>query len=269
MKLFCTTLTGADDKVDIDDMFSLSSRFPFIEWGILLYSQKTGTPRYPSNIWLDSLFERVKPFDRTLGPGQQPIRLAAHLCGDTVRDFIQDDSLFSEKAPTWIARHGLDISRYNQMFSRTQLNFNRRRNDISNQTLKNIFWKWTAQMDGALITQENDANKGVTETIQETELEQSCVLRLHHVLHDGSGGRGKSPDSTPRPIAGPLNGFAGGISPDNIVSRLQDIENIVGRGYIWIDMETGLRDGNDAFDMGATEVMLHDLSRVGRAHGWL
>lgn len=57
-------------------------------------------------------------------------------------------------------------------------------------------------------------------------------------LFDRSGGRGQLPDEFPsQPDHLPLVGYAGGISPDNV---LEVISNLRAQHY-WIDMETGVR----------------------------
>ena len=67
-------------------------------------------------------------------------------------------------------------------------------------------------------------------------------------LFDASGGRGLVPATWPRP---PKNrmirfGYSGGLCPDNILSALRDIN--VPEGY-WVDMETGVRNSDDRFDL--------------------
>lgn len=68
-------------------------------------------------------------------------------------------------------------------------------------------------------------------------------------LFDCSGGAGKRPDRWP-PCDWKLVGYAGGISPDNVLATMEAI-NAVGPhiGPYWLDMESGVRDDNDQFSI--------------------
>ncbi len=73
------------------------------------------------------------------------------------------------------------------------------------------------------------------------------------VLFDASGGRGISPGSWPKPAPGRINGYAGGLNPDNVANSVQKISarfmhSCSGATY-WIDMESGVRDEQDRFDV--------------------
>src|SRR5271167_3408365 len=65
------TITGADDRVDPGALISLQREFPFVEWGILMSVKRQGTPRYPSDAWIQSL--------------PRGLRLSLHCCGDAAR----------------------------------------------------------------------------------------------------------------------------------------------------------------------------------------
>jgi hypothetical protein len=69
-------------------------------------------------------------------------------------------------------------------------------------------------------------------------------------LFDASGGRGISPDVWPK-HPGRLAGYAGGISPENVLSV---IEAIGADGPYWIDMESGVRT-DDWFDLDKCEAV--------------
>lgn len=67
-------------------------------------------------------------------------------------------------------------------------------------------------------------------------------------LFDVSGGKGLEPETWPmqkNPLQGV--GYAGGLSPDNISNRIE-IFRTLATNY-WIDMESGVRDSNDRFDI--------------------
>lgn len=68
----------------------------------------------------------------------------------------------------------------------------------------------------------------------------------HSLLVDASGGRGVLPDQWSRPATNKKVGFAGGISPDNILQVATDLAGIA-QGDWWLDMESGIRDSEGWF----------------------
>jgi len=64
-------------------------------------------------------------------------------------------------------------------------------------------------------------------------------------LFDQSGGRGVVPGSWPVENGDRLVGYAGGLGPNNVATL---IKSITAMRY-WIDMESGVRDENDRFDL--------------------
>jgi len=80
------------------------------------------------------------------------------------------------------------------------------------------------------------------------------------VLFDSSGGRGKFIEYLPPPINGVFNGFAGGLTPENIPPFLFEIEN-TGKGICWIDMESGVRDKNNDLDLNKVKKVLQLCER--------
>lgn len=69
-------------------------------------------------------------------------------------------------------------------------------------------------------------------------------------LFDASGGRGLQPAAWPRPperYRGLFVGYAGGLAPDNVAGHVERIGQLA--VDYWIDMETGVRDENDRFDL--------------------
>lgn len=73
----------------------------------------------------------------------------------------------------------------------------------------------------------------------------------HHPLFDLSMGKGVRTE-WPKPLHPELNGYAGGISPETIKEDMKRLED---KGKVWIDMETGVRDG-DKFSLDKCEKVL-------------
>jgi len=66
-------------------------------------------------------------------------------------------------------------------------------------------------------------------------------------LFDPSGGTGRAPTAWPAGGHETLRGFAGGINPDNAASVVHQVGATT--LFFWIDMETGVRDSGDRFDL--------------------
>lgn len=148
-------------------------------------------------------------------------KLAAHLCGGYARQLLAS------------ARTDLDELLLDN-FSRVQVN--------------------TAQrgIDTAALSEWGDSVKAqpILQCRGSSFPEDQQVLWLF----DASGGKGVEPSAWPvaatelqRP---PFVGFAGGISPSNIARLLPAIAQSAGSSPYWIDMESGVRDEQDRFDLG-------------------
>ncbi len=138
MILTHVTITGADGKTDPHKLFELSDDFPLIEWGILIYPDKMGTPRYPTQGWIDH-YMRWKP---------SFVRTAGHLCGSAVTDF------FFENSP----EDNLKYSRFNRL----QLNFryNKNGSEWGAERMSNSIYRFLfcSDMGRRIIVQQNANN---------------------------------------------------------------------------------------------------------------
>lgn len=232
------TMTGADDSVRPEDLFHLSERYPFVEWGILVSRNNEGMPRYPSREWLLRLVDLAS---------KRPIRLSLHVCGHWVRQLL----LGVNEMPD-----GME-----DVFQRIQLNFHAEKTpcnrDAFAQALVALGEKqFIFQIDGALGNAHFEAihapNDGDIDAVP---------------LFDISGGAGILPSEWPaakykldegRPL---YHGFAGGLGPDNLPAQLPLIAAAAGDAPYWIDMETRVRSDNDRqFDLGKVQSCL-ELAR--------
>jgi len=68
-------------------------------------------------------------------------------------------------------------------------------------------------------------------------------------LFDASGGRGIEPAAWPpaKSVMHEMRGYAGGLNPANVAAHVETIGRLAAN--YWIDMETGVRDENDRFDL--------------------
>ena len=216
MHLDRVTMTGADDSTKVEDLWNLSARYPFVEWGILVSSSQEGSNRFPSAKWLKGL------------PGTPGLSL--HLCGKYVRDLLVGEITFPSE---WI-----------ELFPRIQLNFHAERTEC--QPVK--FAKALASMGKKQFIFQIDGELGNRHMFDA----KAAWPHLDIVpLFDISGGAGIVPDQWPEPMPEfDYHGYAGGLGPQNLHEQIELIAKAAGKEHIWIDMETKVRSLDDsAFDL--------------------
>jgi hypothetical protein len=153
------------------------------------------------------------------------LRLAAHLCGELSREAMSGDDAW------WFA--------CSLGYQRVQLNgFSGFRLPMLRCAQRHPGAEWILQ------TQTDDSLAGAKE-----------LAALHgnvSALWDKSGGRGEIIDRFPC-IDGLAMGYAGGLSPDNLLERIAHIKQ--NTRAQWIDLESGVRtDGR--FDLAKVRRVL-------------
>ena len=226
MKIKTVTITGADNKTNIDEMFEISKQYPFVEWGILFSPKRVGTERYPGFTWLHTLWDEWK---------KHKLNLSAHLCGEYTRQMLMGNSDL------------YDSLLLKEIFNRFQLNFNSKNTPVTKD-----FFPILKNMDKNFILQYNQSNVPV------------CVYAMKELqnvsfLYDSSGGRGNIAKEWKPPFMGFLTGYAGGLSPDKLESELKKIEKVCGDAEIWIDTESRVRT-NEILDMEKVKLFLEIAS---------
>jgi hypothetical protein len=205
------TFTGVDERTDLKALRKLSKLYP-IEWGVLVSPMRSGFgmhPRYPSLNFIDEL-----------GMGG-PIRLSLHLCGAAALEVIEEGKSSHDEA----------LVRY---FTRAQINTAR-----PNIDLKKIN-RWAFDNSIRAVIQ----CRGAFPTREFSNVD---------FLFDASGGRGLYPSDWPHglpasPMSGDLLvGYAGGLAPHNVAAAIEVMGQRAKRYYV--DMESGVRDENDNFDL--------------------
>lgn len=71
-------------------------------------------------------------------------------------------------------------------------------------------------------------------------------------LFDKSGGRGTVAKTFPKNIGNVMVGYAGGMNPGNVLEAI----SLIDAERFWIDMESGVRDDDDWFDLALCEDIL-------------
>lgn len=214
------TFTGANDQTRTQEMIEISAEFPFAEWGILVSSSSWGTSRFPSPEWIEAL--------SITAPG---LPLSMHLCGKLVKDFMKgiDDGL-------------KDIPEFHiaGMFDRVQLNTHGFSHKFESIGLINLLEKYH---DKEFIFQFDNKNEHILRDVATQADNISTLFDLSH-------GAGVLPTSWPEPIEGIKCGYAGGLSPDNLMEQIALIDSKTRGKDVWIDIETHVRSEDDqTFDL--------------------
>lgn len=229
MNLDRVTITGADDTIYPSDLEKLSQKYPYVEWGILISGKMTGTPRFPSFLWQDAtrqLAERKK------------IRTSIHLCGQWLRRLLVGDpepmvvELSGESERMQLNFHGEPVKECDEkQFHRALEKLGRR--------------QFIFQIDGG------DGPK-LFQGARASRSPQLDVVPLFDLSH----GAGVLPSQWPEPIRDvPYCGYAGGLSPNNLIEQLAKIYVVAKNQRFWIDMESHVRtDGK--FDLDKVERVL-------------
>ena len=212
------TFTGVDDETDFNRLVSIQQRYPKVEFGVLVSRKwKENGQRYLSPSKAKEL--------RGLG-----LHLSAHLCGSMARDVLHMGG-FSNTG---------DFSEIIDIFSRVQLNVS---NFDEHEKMDPCILPGPLQE--IIIQQASDYLTFVLFRITSGD----CIS----ILLDESGGKGIDTSiSMPSYLQNVHVGFAGGINPDNVVAKVQEITSLPYVNRFWIDMESGVRT-NDRFDLDKVE----------------
>jgi len=230
MKLKYVTITGADDKIDIKYLTRISEDFPFVEWGILISSTKSGQPRFPSIKWIETISNKRS----------ENMNVSAHLCGEIVRKM-----LIGDREPDDWAFYPEVFLKERGVNCRIQINSNIGKSKYNAEVFtKNLTTTLFHYPGVSFITQYHKGNKDIL------WMDLTHYGIRQHILFDSSGGKGlyTFDEPPPVPIRGFFCGYAGGINPDNVQTLLDVLDNM-GKGICWIDMETGVRDSDDNLDL--------------------
>lgn len=228
MSITCCTLTGVDQKTDLQHITELSKRYPMAEWGFLFSPKLEGTPgRYPSYNFLRLALLTL----------DEQVKMAVHVCGKGVYSLLEGAEDTSRLLNDIAERGG-----------RLQLNFSHARKPLDLNGLRSLI---QANPGVTFITQLHEGNHGVWQELAD--------LKNHAVLFDSSGGRGVSPEDWPERL--PIScGYAGGLGVGNLDAQLPMIHQAAAGADYWIDMEGSLRDkdeeGHDWLNLERCESIL-------------
>ena len=217
------TITGADDSIKQEEILELSRQYPFVEWGILVSHSQIGCPRFPSEKWLKGL---------QILSQNIVMKCSAHVCGRWVRQICEGkwDWLHDIETKIWMS------------FVRMQLNFHSYMHKIKQEEFIDGIKTRCPPSVREVIFQIDNVNNDILNIARESSINAVPLFDL-------SGGTGRLPDMWPTAM-GCYCGYAGGLSPENVVEQLELIETVCGDRTIWIDVETHVRsEDNQQFDL--------------------
>lgn len=211
MKLKMVTFTGIDNNTNLQWIKSISEKYPFVEWGVLLDSKRTGIKsRFPS---LETIFN-IKVL-------LKDCNISIHLCGNMAQDVAN-----GMHEPLTMAKYLLPNAK------RIQINLGRSIESFGNLVPR--FNTYGANFDVQIICQCHGLNNHTIKNAND------AISKRLVFLNDASGGRGII-GNFDNPVNENLTGYAGGISEMNVTNILQKIQSIPYDNDFWIDMETGVR----------------------------
>lgn len=216
--MICVSFIGIDKKTDIDRLLKIAEKYPEVEFGFLCSDSVTGTNqnnRYPPLILLQQLKNKNKN-----------INLSLHVCGRLARTVCQTGNFDEVKK---------FVGAYFDMFDRIQLN-------VVGSRFKELI---TDTCGKQIVIQTNLSEPKSKETY-----EKFIAANIDNIvfLSDNSGGIDVDFDY----FEGlDYQGFAGGLNPENILERKEEIDILWEKDY-WLDMESGVRT-DDWFDLDKVE----------------
>jgi hypothetical protein len=205
------TITGADERVDPEELLEALKPFgSLVELGFL-HDGEAVRNRYPSLEYLNLWVHKIA-FQRGYRGLRKTPKLALHLCKQAAK----------------LARDYAEVPKVNMYaFNRVQINLR------------------DCQQTNAMIS---IASAFAVRMVLQVrgEFPEPTAYPVDY-LHDVSGGRGlENVDPPPKHDTNVRRGYAGGIRPDNVCRFMDSLPVKEGSPY-YLDLETGVRDDNDEF----------------------
>ena len=233
MDLQFVTISGANEHTNVPDLVQLLEDYPIAEIGVQVSDEKCtyGSPRFN---WIKNLVYYVNYF-------RLSVNAALHVNLKWV-EAISQGKIVPE---LW------DLLAYRDtngdyFFKRIQLNFKIGREEVSPD--KEKLAALISNLKGRkVILSYNESNAKLIREFYCNGVRFDC-------LYDGSFGKGIEPEKRQIPaFADIVQGYAGGISPDNVCSVLDEVRNSWRQSPtttgIYIDAQGKLEDSNGHLDL--------------------
>lgn len=242
MKLKIITCSGANEHTLIEPLVSLLAAYPRAELGIQVSGKKAAfsTARY---WWIEKLFSVSKEVDF-------PLHIALHVNSDWVEDFCQ--GFIHDELKRWLEFYNFKTG--NPFIQRVQLNFKigREKTPDLEKMLQAI--KRPRQR---FIFSYCEENAAFIQQVYETGMK-------FDLLCDASYGEGILAEKYIPPVFPDiLQGYAGGLSPENVEEQLEKINKVIpiGRRF-FIDAEGKLKGPDGHLSLQKCEDYLRIASRI-------
>jgi hypothetical protein len=214
---------GLDDSMDPQLALLLSTKYTWIEWGVLFRPDLEGTPRYASA-------DHVKKLCAVNMDCGSPMRLAGHLCGQRCQEVIDGDWSFVEELST------LGFGRV--QVNATKANFVTVLPEKMAEYISNLRACMAAVPQVEWIIQRNEETTPIWSALSVDPPSNMSFL------FDASCGLGVFSSTFPPVPTDPYIpcGYAGGIGASNVAMVLDGVAEAAGGKPCWIDMESSLRE---------------------------
>ena len=234
MRLSFISCSGANEHTNIRELADTFGNLfdPEIVMGIQVSGMKASfnTPRY---LWLESLYKYLEKTNTYLN-------ISLHINQDWAERFLNGD--VPEEVHHFLTTN---YKRGIPFIKAVQLNFklsDKIEKDIDADVLVKTMQRYPRQ--DFILSCNKRNNRFITRIYNESSYKFLC-------LYDESFGEGIIPDQREAPLfEDRLQGYAGGLSPDNIIEELQKIEKLVDSDTeIFVDAEGKLKDANGKFSI--------------------
>ena len=224
VKVIKASCCGANELLKANAVVGFLIRNKKIEIGVGVSREKSdiGSPRFS---WLLDVFD-------TLNSANEKSRIALHVNGDWAKEIIASGCLPEAIEKLLEKASGTTRLQLNAIGSGFTLN------DISPIALAKLISKLEETNSAKFIIPYNEASaKFVSEL--------STLTKHFDVLYDASFGYGKEATEFVSLFPEQLQGYAGGLGPQNIQAKLKEISKAQTQNVeIWVDAEGKLRDDN-------------------------
>lgn len=246
------TCSGTNEFTDIKEMCELMNAYPLSEIAVQV-SEKQSPAGSARLDW-------VRALAAYLTENQLSINAALHVNRTWVEEMCR--GIVVPELQELIEMQDIyDLP----LFKRIQLNFKLGRDEVRedcDDTLVGL----QHRLSRRFILSYNESNKRIVHQLYLKGLRFDC-------LYDSSFGAGIAPDTRKAPVFTDIvQGYAGGISPDNVVAELEKIasavENSPTTGNVYIDAQKGLEDEQTHLSLEKCHRYLDAVDKWYRNYRW-
>lgn len=252
MNLVYVTCSGTNEFTNIQEMCELMQAFPLGEIAVQV-SEKQSPAGSPRLDWVYELTAYLQTNNISINAALHVNRTwVEQLCRGIVVPELQDL---------------LNLQDCNDLplFKRIQLNFKIGRDDVR-EDCDDTLIAVQHLIKRRFILSYNPSNERIIRQLYLKGIRFDC-------LYDSSFGAGIAPDSRQAPVfADIVQGYAGGITPDNVTAELDKIaaavEHAPTQGFVYIDAQKGLEDEQTHLSLEKCHQYLAAANKWYHNHRW-